>query len=95
MKAALLGDQWDIVLCSYNPPVFGGLEALSIVQSLNPDLPFLFLSHNLREENIISAIQAGAGNYFFKGSLNRLIPAIEHYLSEANIRDPSRLGQFA
>ncbi|HQS57116.1 MAG: hypothetical protein B7Y56_00895 [Gallionellales bacterium 35-53-114] len=90
MKAALLGDQWDIVLCSYNPPAFGGLEALSIVQSLNPDLPFLFLSHNLREENIISAIQAGAGDYIFKGSLNRLIPAIEHYLSEANIRREHR-----
>ncbi len=90
MKSALLENQWDIVLCSYNPPAFGGLEALSLMQSLSIDLPFLFLSHNLREENIIGAIQAGAGDYIFKGSLNRLIPAVEHYLHEATIRREHR-----
>jgi len=86
MKAALLAQQWDVVLCSYNPPAFGGLEALSLTQALNIDTPFLFLSHNVREENIIRAIQAGAGDYIFQGNLNRLVPAIEHYLREAAIR---------
>lgn len=90
MKTALLEEHWDIVLCSYNPPAFGGLEALSLMQSLSLDLPFLFLSHNLREENIIRAIQAGAGDYIYKGSLNRLVPAIEHYLREATIRREHR-----
>jgi two-component system, NarL family, sensor histidine kinase UhpB len=90
MKTALLNEDWDVVLCSYNPPAFGGLEALSLMQSLRIDLPFLFLSHNLREENIIRAIQAGAGDYIFKGSLNRLVPAIEHYLREATIRREHR-----
>lgn len=90
MKNALLADQSDVVLCSYNPPAFGGLEALSLMQSLDIDLPFLFLSHNLREENIISAIQAGAGDYIFTGNLNRLVPAIEHYLHEATIRREHR-----
>jgi signal transduction histidine kinase len=90
MKTALLGEKWDIVLCSYNPPAFGGLEALTLMQSLGIDLPFLFLSHNLREENIIRAIQAGAGDYIFQGNLNRLAPAIEHYLREADIRREHR-----
>jgi signal transduction histidine kinase/CheY-like chemotaxis protein len=90
MKSALLTYQWDVVLCSYNPPAFGGLEALNLLQSLNLDVPFLFLSHNLREENIIQAIQAGAGDYLFKGNLERLIPAIEHYLREATIRREHR-----
>ena len=90
MKIALLQEQWDIVLCSYNPPAFGGLEALNLMQSLSIDLPFLFLSHNLREENIIRAIQAGAGDYIFKGSLNRLVSAIEHYMREAEIRREHR-----
>ncbi len=90
MKSALLENQWDIVLCSYNPPAFGGLEALSLMQSLSIELPFLFLSHNLREENIIGAIQAGAGDYIFKGNLSRLIPTVEHYLSVAIIRREHR-----
>jgi two-component system sensor histidine kinase UhpB len=90
MKAALFEKQWDVVLCSYNPPAFGGLEALTLMQSLNIEIPFLFLAHNLREENIIRAIQAGAGDYIFKGSLNRLIPAIEHFMREATIRREHR-----
>ena len=90
MRSALLAEEWDVVLCSYNPPAFGGLEALSLMQSLNIDTPFLFLSHNIREENIIRAIQAGAGDYIFQGNLNRLVPAIEHYLGEAAIRREHR-----
>ena len=90
MRIALLSNRWDVVLCSYNPPAFGGLEALNLMQSLSLDIPFLFLSHNLREENIIHAIQAGAGDYIFKGNLNRLVPAIEHYLNEATIRREHR-----
>lgn len=90
MQAALLGENWDIVLCSYNPPAFGGLEALTLMQSLGIDLPFLFLAHNAREENIIQAIQAGAGDYIFRGNLGRLVPAIEHYLRQATIRREHR-----
>lgn len=90
MRSALLEHPWDIVLCSYNPPAFGGLEALSLMQSLHLDIPFLFLSHNLREESIVQAIQAGAGDYIYKGSLNRLIPAIEHYMNEAAMRREHR-----
>ena len=90
MQSALLEQQWDVVLCSYDPPAFGGLEALSLIQSLNIDTPFLFLSHNVREENIIRAIQAGAADYIFQGNLNRLVPAIEHYLQEAAIRREHR-----
>lgn len=86
MQAALLGENWDIVLCSYNPPAFGGLEALTLMQSLGIYLPFLFLAHNSREENIIQAIQAGAGDYIFKGNMKRLVPAIKHYLQQATLR---------
>lgn len=90
MQSALVCENWDIVLCSYNPPAFGGLEALTLMQSLDVDLPFLFLAHNSREENIIQAIQAGAGDYIFKGNLSRLVPAIEHYLEQATIRHEHR-----
>ncbi len=90
LKTALPAKDWDIVLCSYNPPAYGGLEALALVKTLNAELPFLFLSHNLREENIIQAIQAGAGDYIYKGNLNRLVPAIDHYLREAAVRRENR-----
>ncbi len=94
MKAALSREQFDVVLCSYDPPGFGGLPALELMQNTGVNLPFLFLSHDLREETIIYTMQRGADDYIFKGSLNRLAPAIEHNLREAHIRQKHLVAQF-
>jgi signal transduction histidine kinase len=95
MKAALSKDQFDVVLCSYDPPGFGGLPALELMHVSGVDIPFLFLSHDLREETILYTMQHGADDYIFKGSLNRLSPAIEHNLREAGIRQEHRAAQLA
>ena len=86
MQAALSEGGWDAVLCSYDPPGFCGLDALRLMQAAGIDLPFLFLSHDQREETIIQAMQAGAGDYIFKDGLNRLVPAIVRSQREARIR---------
>ncbi len=95
MKAALSDEQFDVVLCSYDPPGYGGLPALELAQKSGVDIPFLFLSHDLREATIINTIQQGADDYIFKGSLNRLAPAIEHNLREARIHQEHRAAQLA
>ena len=100
MQAALAGNGppeggWEIVLCSHDPSGFCGLPALQLMRSEGIDLPFLFLSHDLREETIIHAIQSGAGDYIFKDSLSRLAPAIEHSLREARIHREHREAQLA
>ncbi|MBU1427025.1 MAG: PAS domain-containing protein [Gammaproteobacteria bacterium] len=95
MKAALGKGQFDVVLCSYDPPGFGGLAALELLQKSGVDLPLLFLSHDLREETILYTMRHGADDYIFKGSLNRLAPAIEHNLREARIRQEHRAAQLA
>ncbi|MFZ1318216.1 MAG: ATP-binding protein [Candidatus Nitrotoga sp.] len=95
MQAALTEDEWDVVLCSYDPSGFCGLAALELMQSQGVDLPFLFLSHDLHEETIIHTMQSGANDYIFKGSLNRLAPSIAHNLREARIRYEHRQAQIA
>ena len=95
MKAALLKEKFDVVLCSYDPPGFGGFPALELMQKCGVILPFLFLSHDLREETIIYTMQHGADDYIFKGSLNRLSPSIEHNLREARIRQEHHAAQLA
>ena len=95
MKAALGKDEFDVVLCSYDPPGFGGLAALELLHNSGVDIPFLFLSHDQRDETIIYTMQHGADDYIFKGSLNRLSPAIEHNLREARIRREHRAVQLA
>jgi signal transduction histidine kinase/DNA-binding NarL/FixJ family response regulator len=94
-KAALSKDEFDVVLCSYDPPGFGGLPALKLLHDSGVDLPLLFLSHDLREETILYTMLHGADDYIFKGSLNRLAPAIEHNLREASIRREHRAAQLA
>jgi two-component system, NarL family, sensor histidine kinase UhpB len=95
MEAALSGERFDVVLCSYDPPGFGGLPALELLQNSGIDLPFLFLSHDLREETIIYTMRRGADDYIFKGSLNRLASAIEHNLRAARVRQEHRDAQLA
>lgn len=86
MQAALPDGGWDVVLCSYDPSGFCGMEALQLLQATGIDMPFLFLSHDMREETVIHAMQAGAGDYIFKDNLNRLVPAIVRSQREARIR---------
>ncbi|MES1983079.1 MAG: ATP-binding protein [Pseudomonadota bacterium] len=88
-------EKWDVVLCSDGASGFCGFDALKLMQEQGIDLPFLFMSHDLREENIVRAMQSGAGDYIFKGSLSRLVSAIEHNLREADIRREYRLAQRA
>lgn len=95
MQAALNDKDWDVVLCNYDAPGFGGLEALQLARSAKADLPFLFLSNDLRETAINRAMQSGADDYIFKDRLIRLVPAIEHNLREACIRREHREAQLA
>ena len=95
MQDALAQGGWDVALCGYDPPGFGGLPALHLMQAAGVDLPFLFLSHDQREATITQAIHAGAGGYIFKDSLNFLVPAIEHSLREAQTRREHGAAQLA
>src|SRR5262245_19462098 len=44
LLSALDRRTWDLVLCDYTMPQFSGLEALTLVHSHAPDLPFIFVS---------------------------------------------------
>lgn len=95
MKLALDEHTFDLILCSYDPPAFGGFDALHLMQEVGIDIPFLFLSNDLREKTILDAMHSGADDYILKSSLNRLAPAIEHNLREARIRQEYRETQRA
>lgn len=93
MQAALADGDWDVVLCGHEPSSFCGPDALQLMQAAGIDLPFLFLSHDQHEETIINAMRAGASDYIFKDSLNRLAPAIVRSQREARIRREYRESQ--
>src|ERR1044071_3045351 len=86
LRAALSAQAWDIVLSDHSMPGFGSLQALSVLQETGVDVPFVIFSGAISEEEVVSAIRAGAADYVSKEGLSRLIPVVERELRAAMSR---------
>ena len=86
LEEALQTQSWDVVLSDYAMPSFSGLEALSIVRTVDQDLPFILISGTIGEEIAVEAMLAGANDYLLKDRMARLGPAVERELREVNER---------
>ncbi len=76
----------DLVLADYTLPSFGARDALAIIQDSGVDVPFIIVSGTIDEVSAVSAMRAGAHDYVLKGHLDRLLPAIERELADAQRR---------
>ncbi len=85
-KLALEQKEWDIIICDYNIPGFGGGEALRILKETKLDVPFILLSGTIGEEDAVKMMKSGADDYIMKGNKTRLIPAIKRELKAVETR---------
>jgi len=76
----------DLVLADYTLPSFGARDALAIMQQSGVDVPFIIVSGTIDEVSAVNAMRAGAHDYVLKGHLDRLLPAIERELADAERR---------
>jgi DNA-binding NtrC family response regulator len=90
LRAALAQGGWHAVLCDYTLPQFSGKRALIIVRSIDPDLPFIYVSGTIGEDVAVEAMKSGAQDYVMKNNLQRLAPAVERELREAQLRREHR-----
>jgi signal transduction histidine kinase len=90
MQAALDNKVWDVVLSDYSMPRFSAPAALALVRGRQLDLPFIIVSGTIGEETAVTSLRAGAHDFLVKGSLARLVPAIERELGEATSRSEKR-----
>ncbi len=74
--SAVKKDEVDLVLCDYHLPGYSGLEALSVVREINPDLPFILITGYLPEKLAVEAMREGASDYIMKDNTDRLLPAV-------------------
>jgi PAS domain S-box-containing protein len=81
----------DIILADYSLPSFSGLKALSIIKSINEDVPFILVTGTQSEEVAVDCIKKGADDYVLKSSLKRLPSAIMNALSTAEIKKQKKL----
>jgi PAS domain S-box-containing protein len=95
MTAALDRHVWDLVIGDHSMPQFSGRAALTLLRGRGLDVPFISVSGTISEEEAVAAMKAGASDYFAKGQLNRLLPAIERELREAKGRQARRTAEAA
>lgn len=91
---ALKNGHWDLIICDYNMPKFDGLTALSMLKQHDLDIPFILVSGAIGEELAVKAMKAGANDYMMKDNLQRLVPAIERELNEAELRKKHREAEI-
>jgi two-component system invasion response regulator UvrY len=79
----LLGaEPFDAVVLDVSMPGMSGLEALSQIRSLHPQLPVLILSAHPESELAVRALKAGAAGYLNKDlAPEELVGAIRHIAS--------------
>src|SRR5581483_11038618 len=86
-KATLEGEEWDAIIADFSLPQLG---ALRMIQESGKDLPFIIVSGAIGESVAVEAMRSGAHDYILKGSLARLVPAVERELREAEVRRERR-----
>lgn len=82
--------KWDLILCDYSMPGFDGITALNILTERDRDIPFILISGAIGEELAVKAMKAGAHDYLMKDNLQRLVPAVEREINEAENRMKQR-----
>ncbi|MBA3757087.1 MAG: EAL domain-containing protein, partial [Nitrosomonas sp.] len=90
---AKLQESWDIIFSDFSMPHLSGIRALEIVRQHDPDIPVIFVSGTIGEDIAVEAMKCGAQDYVMKENLNRLLPAVERELREAQQRRERRQAE--
>jgi len=85
----------DLILADYTLPSFDGLSALELAKRKCPNVPFIFVSGTLGEEQAIEALKLGAIDYVLKTRLLRIVPCVRRALRGAEERMELRRSQEA
>lgn len=86
MRAALEVQIWDLILCDYLVPQFGGPAALALYRQRGLDMPFIVVSGGIGEDRAVEMLKAGAHDYVMKDNLKGLVPAVKRELQAAQER---------
>ncbi|GAB3760063.1 hypothetical protein GCM10028796_08000 [Ramlibacter monticola] len=83
---ALRSGEWDAILSDYELPGFTGADLLARRNELAPEVPFVFVSGVIGEDNAVELLKKGATDYVSKSRLARLAPVLERALREVEER---------
>ncbi len=69
---------WDVVICDMNMPGRSGLDGLTNIKQISPELPVLIMSMYPEDQYALRVLKAGASGYLQKESIHDdIIKAIQ------------------
>ena len=76
-------EDFDLVLCDIKMPKMDGVEVLSKIQKIKPEIPFIMISGHGELETAVETMRIGAFDYISKPpDLNRLLNAVRNALDK-------------
>ncbi|MEO7973189.1 MAG: response regulator, partial [Thermoanaerobaculia bacterium] len=85
-ESALAQETFDLIISDFNLRGYDGISALKEVLASQPDVPVILVSGTVSEEEAVRCLQIGATDYLIKSRLERLAPAVERAIQEAETR---------
>ena len=73
----------DLILADYRVPRMTGETALDHAMAICPQIPFIFISGTLGEDQAVDLMKRGAWDYVLKDRPSRLGPAVSRSLVDA------------
>ena len=94
-ESALAQEPFDLIISDYNLPGYDGITALKQAQATQPDVPVILVSGTVSEEEAVKCLHIGATDYLLKGRLDRLAPAVQRAIQEAETRLTRKRAEVA
>ena len=94
-EAALTQEPFDLILSDYNLPDYDAVTALEHAQLVQPDVPVIIISGTVGEKEGVRCLHLGATDYLLKKSLDRLVPAVQRAIQEAETRRTRKHAEAA
>ena len=82
-----------LILSDYDLPQYNGALALADAKRECPDTPFILVTGAVGEDRAIEILTQGAKDYVLKSRLNRLVPAVQRALQEAQAHKARRKAE--
>ncbi len=74
----VVNNEWDIIICDMNMPGRSGLDALSQIKQIAPQIPVLIMSMYPEDQYALRVLKAGASGYLGKETIHEhIIKAIQ------------------
>jgi PAS domain S-box-containing protein len=94
-EAALAAEPFALILLDNSLPGYDGVTALKHAQLTRPDVPVILISGAVGDGDAVKCLHLGATDYLLKDRLERLVPAIQRAIQEAEIRRTRKRAESA